>query len=97
MDRKARIDILKGHIQVNVNKIGLEDNYIFSQDNNTKHDVYKFRYDVRWKSKFQYINILYNYFKFTHVHFTIKVCQFLLSFLNKCIFKSPIYANEFLV
>lgn len=47
MDRKARIDILKGHIQVNVNKIGLEDNYIFSQDNNTKHDVYKFRYDVR--------------------------------------------------
>lgn len=34
MDRKARIDILKEHIQVNANNIGLEDNYIFSQDNN---------------------------------------------------------------
>lgn len=47
MDRKTRTDILKEHIQVNANNIGLEDNYIFSQDNNTKHDVYKFRYDVR--------------------------------------------------
>lgn len=45
MGRKARIDILKEHIQVNANN-GLEDNYIFHKII-MKHDVYKFRYDVR--------------------------------------------------